>query len=64
MRWFWRLRKEWRHHAEEASEEVETSRQNLMETRRDIVAPLHHWQEQNHFATLIKESLQLKNGHN
>lgn len=63
MRWFWKLRRQWRHGEEDARAEVEQSRQNLIETRKEVVNPLRHWQDQNHFATLIKDSLQLKSEH-
>lgn len=63
MRWFWRLRKEWSKGEQDAAAEAEKSRQNLESVRREVIAPLRTWQDQNHFATIIRDSLQLKNGH-
>lgn len=61
MRWFWRLRREWRQREQDARQEVDTSRRELEKSRKRTSA-LEEWREHNHFAVLIKDSLQLKNG--
>ena len=61
MRWFWRLSREWRQREEKARQEAERSRRNLEETRIQA-APLKGYRDVNHFAIIIRDSLQLKNG--
>ena len=57
MKWLWRLHREWKKRAEEAEAEAQRSREELERTRKQVVTPLAQWRQQNHFASLIRDSL-------
>jgi len=57
MKWLWHLHRDWNKRARQAREEVERSRRNLERSREQVVTPLTEWRKNNHFAALIRDSL-------